>query len=109
MSNTATLKDNHLHITYDSYDYGHRERRKIIPVEDIECIKASVGVRGGMHTWSVRGYDPEHSEYDWNKNKKRDVEIFSGDRKSTDLIEKIMVVLPDLKYIEKVENGGAPW
>ena len=106
MSNTATLKDNHLYITYESYP-GYDT--KIIPVEDIECIKANVGVRGGMHTWSLRGYHPRYSTSDWSKGKERDMEIFSGGRKSTDLIEKIMVVLPDLKYIKKVENGGAPW
>jgi hypothetical protein len=102
MSNTATLKDNHLYITYESYP-GYDS--KIIPVENIECIKANVGVRGGMHTWSLRGHEERYA----NIYEPRDVPIFSGDRKSTDLIEKIMVVLPDLKYVEKVENGGAPW
>lgn len=102
MSNTVVLKDNHLYITYESYP-GYD--KKIIPVEDIECIKANVGVRGGMHTWDLRGDNERYSRlYD-----KRDVPIFSGDRKNADLIEKIMAVLPNIKYHEKVENGGAPW
>lgn len=45
--NTATIKDNHLYINYEIYDYGYRTKQKIIPLEDIECIKAKVGVRGG--------------------------------------------------------------
>lgn len=99
------LKDNHLHITYEVYDYGMKTRRKIIPVADIECIKAKVGVRGGMHTWDVRGDSIEYRDI----YPERDVPIFSGDRKDSDLIEKIMAVLPDIKYFEEVEAGGSPW
>lgn len=109
MSNTATIKDNHLYITYDYYDYGHQEGRKIIPLKDIECIKAKVGTKGGMHTWSIRGYHPEYSERDWNKDKKRDIEIFSGDRKNTELIEQITNLLPNCEYLEEVESGGSAW
>ena len=109
MSNTANIKDNHLYITYEYYDYGHKQGRKIIPIEDIECIKATVGTKGGMHTWSVRGYHPQYSERDWHKDKKRDVELFCGDRKDTELIEQITKLLPDCKYIEEVEDGGSPW
>lgn len=109
MSNTATIKDNHLYITYEVYDYGYRTKQKIIPVEDIECIKANVGVRGGMHTWSLRGYSHEYSESEWHKDNPRDVEIYTGDRKDTDLIEQITKLLPDCKYHETVETGGAAW
>ena len=103
--NTAELKDNHLHITYEIYDYGVKQKRKIIPVSDIECIKASVGVRGGMHSWSLRGDNLEYKDL----YPARDVPIFSGDRKNSDLIDKIMELLPNLEYIEKVESGGAAW
>ena len=109
VSNTATLKDNHLYITYDYYDYGQREGRKIIPIEDIERIVANVGKRGGMHTWSLRGYHPEYSELDYNKDKKRDIEIYIRDRKDCDLIEQIITLLPDCKYFEITESGGAAW
>ena len=109
MSNTATVKDNHLYITYDYYDYGPKEGRKIIPIADIECIKATVGSKGGMHTWSLMGYHPEYSELDYNKDEKRDQELFSGDRKDSELIGQITKLLPNCKYLEKVEGGGAPW
>ena len=109
MTNTVTLQDNHLHITYDYYDYGHRTGRKIIPVGDIECIKATVGPKGGMHTWSLRGYHPEHSESEWNKDRKRDISIYEGDRTDSELIKQITDLLPSCKYYEKVEGGGAPW
>jgi hypothetical protein len=109
MSNKATIKDNHLYITYEYYDNGHQEGRKIIPLEDIECIKADIGVRGGMHTWSIMGYNPEYSERDWHKDNPRDVAIFSGGRKDTELIKQITKLLPDCKYIERVESGGSPW
>lgn len=109
MSNTVKLEDNHLYITYDYYDYGHRVGRQIIPIKDIECIKAKVGRQGGMHTWSIRGYHPEYSKEDYNKGKERDVEIYSGDRKDRELIEQILKLLPNCKYYEKVEGGGAPW
>lgn len=109
MSNTATLKDNHLYLTYDVYDYGHKVRQKIIPVEDIECIKAKIGKGGGMHTWVLKGYNPEYSNESYNKDNPRDVQIFAGDRKDTDLIYQILEVLPNCKYIEEVEEGGAPW
>lgn len=102
---TAELKDNHLHISYEVYDYGIKQKRKIIPVEDIECIKANVGVRGGMHMWSIRGDNAEYEDI----YPKRDVPIFYGDRKNSELINKIMELLPNLKYIEKVESGGAGW
>jgi hypothetical protein len=105
MSNTVELKDNHLHITYEVYDYGPKQKRKIIPIKDIECIKARVGSRGGMHTWDLRGDSVEYRDI----YPERDVPIFSGDRKNSDLIEKIMVLLPDIKYLEETENGGAPW
>lgn len=108
MSKDVMLKDNHLYITYEYYDYGHRTGRKIIPVEDIDCIKAKVGTKGGMHTWSIRGYHPEYSESIY-KDKPRDVEIFNGDRKDTHLIEQITDLLPDCKYIKEVESGGAAW
>jgi hypothetical protein len=107
--NSVELKDNHLYITYEYYDFGYQTGRKIIPVEDIECIKATVGTKGGMHTWSIRGYHPEYSEKDWNKDKKRDIEIYCGDRKDSDLIDKVMELLPDCKYYETVESGGAGW
>ena len=107
--NTAILKDNHLHITYEYYDNGHRIGRKIIPVGDIECIKATVGPQRGMHTWSVRGYHPEYSEQDYNKDRKRDIEIYSGDRKDTELIKQITKLLPNCKYYEKEESGSSPW
>lgn len=107
--NTAKVEDNHLYITYDYYDYGRREGRQIIPIKDIECIKAKVGPQGGMHTWSVRGYDPHYSELDYNKNEKRDIEIYCGDRKDKELIQMIRDLLPDIKYIETTESGGAGW
>jgi len=107
--NTATIKDNHLYITYEYYDYGHKVGRKIIPLEDIECIKAKVGKKGGMHTWSLRGYHPEYSDKDYNKDRRRDIEIYCGDRKDTDLIDQITKLLPNLKYIEETESGGAAW
>jgi hypothetical protein len=109
MSTTATLKDNHLHITYEYYDYGNREGHKIIPIEDIECIKATVGSKGGMHTWYLMGYHPEYSNLKWQKDNPRDVELYSGDRKDAELIDQITTLLPNCKYIEKVESGGAPW
>lgn len=109
MSNTATVKDNHLYITYEVYDYGYRTKQKIIPLEDIECIKANVGARGGMHTWSLRGYNPEYSNEEWHKDNPRDVEIFSGDRKDSELIEQITKLLPNCKYYETTEEGGSPW
>ena len=80
-----------------------------IPLANIECIKATVGPQGGMHTWSIRGYEPKYSDSGYFDDRKRDIEIFSGDRKSYYLIDEIMKVLPDIKYHEKVEGGGAPW
>lgn len=109
MSNTATIKDNHLYITYEIYDFGYKTKQKIIPLENIECIKATVGVRGGMHTWSLRGYDPEYSGDEWHKDNPRDIEIYSGDRKDTELIDQIRELIPSCKYLEKVESGGSPW
>lgn len=105
MSDLVTIKDNHLHITYSYYDYGNQVGRKIIPLEDIECIKATVGKQGGMHTWSLRGYSPEYSK---NKND-RDIQIHSGDRKNTELIDMILALLPNCEYKETIEGGGAPW
>lgn len=109
MNNTATLKDKHLYITYEIYDYGYRTEQKIIPVKDIECIKATVGKKGGMHTWSLKGYDPEYSEMEWHKDNPRDVDIYTGDRKDTELIKQITELLPNCKYYEQTEDGGAPW
>lgn len=109
MPNTATLKDNHLYINYEVYNYGLKTKQKIIPVEDIECIKASVGIKGGMHTWSLRGYNPEYSNESYNKGRERDITIYSGDRKDSELIEQITELLPNCKYIETVESGGASW
>lgn len=108
MSNDVVLKDNHLYISYEVYDYGIRTKQKIIPVENIEYIKANVGKRGGMHTWSIKGYHPEYSESIY-KDKPRDVDIFTGDRKDTHLIKQITDLLPNCKYIEVQEDGGAPW
>lgn len=107
--NLAKLEDHHLYITYEYYDYGRRTGRKIIPVSDVECIKATVGPQGGMHSWSVVGYHPEYSDMEYNKGKERDIEIFSGGRKNSELIGKIMELMPDIKYIEQKENGGAAW
>lgn len=109
MGNTAELVDNHLHITYQYYDNGHRVGKDIIPVADIECIKAKVGPQGGMHTWSVRGYDSRYSNESYNKGKERDIELYCGDRKDKELIEQIIKLLPNCKYHEKKEDGGAPW
>ncbi len=109
MSNSVELKDGHLYITYEYYDYGHQIGRKIIPIEDIEYIKATVGVRGGMHGWSIKGYNPQYSEHEYNKKCKRDIEIFSGGRKTSELIGQIRKLLPDCKYVETVEGGGTPW
>lgn len=109
MSNTATIKDNHLYITYEIYDYGYRTKQKIIPLENIECIKANVGKRGGMHTWSIRGYDPEYSNQEYNKDRKRDIQLFCGDRKDTDLLALIRELLQNCNYREATEDGGAPW
>jgi len=109
--NSATLKDDYLHINsqaYSSYK-GRYMHTTIIPIEDIECIKASVGKQGGMHTWSVKGYNAEYSNSSYNKGKERDIDIFSGDRKNSELIDEIRELLPKLKYKEKVETGGAPW
>lgn len=104
----AEIIDNHLYLTYEIYDYGYRTKQKIIPVKDIECIKAKVGKRGGMHTWSIRGYHPEYSNSIYKDNP-RDVAIFTGDRKDTDLIDQILEVMPKLDYYEEVEDGGSPW
>lgn len=101
--NNAEIKDNHLYITYEVYDYGIQIKRKIIPLEDIECIKAVFGPRGGLHSWSIRGDSAEYR----NLYDKRDVPLHSGGRKSWDLIEKIQKLLPDLKYVEETESGGA--
>ena len=107
--NKAEVKDNHLYITHEYYGAGgHTIGRKIIPLEDIECMRVRKGIRGGLHLWSVNGYHPEYSESIY-KEKPRDVELFSGDRKTADLIDKIREVLPELKYHEEVEAGGAPW
>jgi hypothetical protein len=107
--NGVELKDNHLYITYNYYDYGYRIGHKIIPVKDIECIKAKIGTQGGMHTWSIRGYDPKYSNESYNKGKERDQEIYCGDRKDTELIDQIKKLLPNIKYYKKVEGGGSPW
>jgi hypothetical protein len=107
--NKAEVKDKHLYITHEYYGAGGLTiGREIIPLEDIECIKATLGTRGGMHTWSLRGYHPEYSESIY-KDKPRDVSIFHGGRKNADLIDKIREALPELKYHEEVETGGAPW
>lgn len=105
--NKAEIKDNHLHITYEYYDYGHQIGRKIIPLEDIECLKATYGPRGGLHSWSINGYDPQYSDSGYFEDEKRDIAIFSGGRKTADLIEQIQKLLPNLKCHEKVESGGA--
>lgn len=105
----VTLENNHLYITYEYYDYGRKVGRKIIPVKNIECIKANVGARGGMHTWSVIGYNPEYSNESYNKGKEREQSIHSGDRKDSHLIDEIIELMPNIKYIEIKENGGAPW
>lgn len=109
MDNAVILKDNHLYITHEYYDYGRKIGRKIIPVEDIECIKATVGPKGGMHSWSIRGYHAVYSNESYNKGKERDIEIFNGGRKDQYLIEQIQSLLPNCEYHERVEGGGAPW
>lgn len=105
--NSAKLVDNYLHINSQAYSQyqGRYMHTTVIPLEDIEYIKATVGKQGGMHTWAIRGYNPEYSD----TKKDRDVTIYSGDRKDSELIDEIRDLLPKLKYKEKVEGGGAPW
>jgi len=107
----AEIKDNHLYIRYEVYyEYsGLTTKTKIIPLKDIKYIEAKVGKRGGMHLWYLCGYHPEYSELEYNKDEKFDQHLHTGDRKDTDLLDKIREVLPNVKYIEEVEGGGAPW
>ena len=108
MNDTKPVKivEDYLFIRHEEYsEYkGRYMKTDVIPLADIECIKANVGPRGGMHSWAVKGYHPEYSE-----NNDRDISIFSGDRKDSHLIDEIIKVLPEIKYHEKVEDGGAAW
>ena len=113
MNDTKSVRivEDQLQITdqfYSSYR-GRYTETKVIPLANIECIKAKVGVKGGMHTWALKGYDPNYSDNDYNKGSERDIDLFCGGRKNYHLIDEIMKALPHIKYHEKVEDGGAPW
>lgn len=103
----AEIKEDKLHITSEYYDIykGRYTDTTIVPVEDVERIEAKVGPRGGMHVWSVIGYNPKYSK----DKSDRSVQVYNGDRKDSELIEQIVKLLPKIKYDEKTENGGAPW
>ena len=105
------IVEDQLQITdefYSSYR-GRYLETKILPLVDIERIEANVGPKGGMHTWAVKGYDVNYSNKEYYKGRERDIEIFTGDRKNSHLIDEIRQLLPTIEYREKVEDGGAPW
>lgn len=94
MSNIE-VKDNHLYISYEYYStsiMGYTSERKIIPLNEIKCIEAIVGSRGGMHSWSIK-----------NKQGK---DLVAFGRKHNDVLEKVEELLPDVEYIENIESGG---
>ena len=109
MENAVVIRDKHLYITYQYYDNGHRTDRKIIPIEDVECIEATFGPRGGLHLWYLKGYHPEYSNLDYNKKEKRNQELFVGDRKDYHILQQVRDLLPNVEYREETESGGAPW
>lgn len=96
--NSVKLEDSKLYITSEYYSMyrGRYMDTTVVDVSDISYIKAEVGVRGGMHAWSVKSKDDDRT-------------LYSGDRKDSEIIQEIMKLLPKVKYLEKVEGGGAPW